>query len=221
MRLRYGRTGVVVIAAVFAIACARTPPRDAAPDAAASAPGVVPATPPPAACATAPDPGGVLGAWAREDAMPIAELFEKSTFLTGAIYRRVAKKHDRSGLASLTDVERDVFLAYTIDAEERLGGFAQYFSSEAGDRALSSLAALKAIGAAPFVALVQSAIALFPGSKPAADLSLRSKQIRAIADRAKWAALDKEWKTLADLSKTYIEPYLLAHRKDLEASNPH
>jgi hypothetical protein len=183
-----------------------------------------PPPPPPSATASAqPDPGGLLGAFAKEDAMPIGALFDSSTYLTGALYRRIGRKHDRSGLASLTDVERDIFLAYTIDAEERFSGFAQYFGGDPGDRALPTLAALKSIGAAPFAQVLEAAIAVFPSKKPAPELAARKKQIAALAppDRAKWDALDKDWKKLPDMAKTYIEPYARAHKSDLEASNPH
>jgi hypothetical protein len=206
--------------AVLVLGCSRTPPPNDAP---------VDAAPPPSpAASAAPTPaadpgGGLLGAFAKEDAMPIGQLFDASTFLTGALYRRIGKKHDRSGIASLTDVERDIFLSYTIDAEERFGGFAQYFGGEAGDRALPTLASVKSIGAAPFAAALEGAIAVFPNKKPAPELAARTKQIRAIApaDRSKWDAFDKDWKKLPDLGKTYIEPYARAHRSNLEASNPH
>src|SRR5262249_42269218 len=117
------RQCLLVSTLTLVCACNRTPPRaDPGPDAAPS-----PASTPPAS-ASAPDPGGgLLVAWAKEDKLPIGELFDKSTFLTGALFRRIGAKHDRSGIASLTDAERNIFLSYTMDAEERFGGFAQYF----------------------------------------------------------------------------------------------
>jgi hypothetical protein len=209
------------LALALALGCSRgTPPLGSAPDAApAPAPSV--SAPPAASASAAADPGGgLLGAWAKEDAMPIGALFDSSQYLVGALYRRIGKKHDRSGIASLTDVERNIFLSYTIDAEERFGGFGQYFDGDSGDRAAPTLAALKAIGAAPFAEKLDAAMALFPNKKPAPELAARRKQIAAIGDRAKWDALDKDWKKLPDLGKTHIEPYARVHKSDLEASNP-
>ena len=71
----------------------------------------------------------------------------------------------------------------------------EYLGGGSDDRAPPTRAA---IGADPFAALVDSAVAVFPNKKPSPDLAARKTQIAAIgpADRTKCDALDKEWKKL-------------------------
>jgi hypothetical protein len=199
------------------VGCTKSPPRDEQP-----APAVSPSAPtplvlaPPPATTSAPgtDDGppneSTFGRMAREDAMSIDVLFAKSKSLPASLYRRIDKKVDVAGIASVSEVERNLFLAYKLDAEVKFGGgFGAYFDGDAGDRTTATLAALKAMNADPFIKIFWNAIAVFPGSKPAEDRGARQKQLKAISKpgRDTLDALSKEWLKLPDISPSYIEKY--------------
>jgi hypothetical protein len=154
---------------------------------------------------------------AREDRMPLDRLLATKS-PTGAVFRRIDRRVETSGYASMTDVERNVYLSFQTDAEVKIVGFADYFDNDHADHAEAAVAALDAVGAAPFAKIVRDAIAVFPNAKPAPDKAARRKQLKSIpeAGRAKWAALDKEWKKLPDVSGSFVDAYARAHKDGLK-----
>jgi hypothetical protein len=150
---------------------------------------------------------------AREDKMPLDRLLQTRS-PSGALFRRIDKKVDTGGYASIGEAERNVYLAFQTDAEVKIVGFADYFDNDHADRAGAAAASLDAVGAAPFAKLVRDAMAVFPSGKPAPDKAARRKQLRAIgqADRAKWIALDGAWKKLPDIRTAFLDAYVKGHK---------
>jgi hypothetical protein len=148
--------------------------------------------------------------------MSMDELFAKSSFLVGALYRRLEKKLSASGYASLNDVQRNLYLAFRFDAEVKMGGFAGYFRSDAANHAGALLSALNAAGATPFADLATQALSVFPAKRPADDEAARKKQLAAITKSAsdKWSALDASYKQLPDISRAHLDAYARAHQAD-------
>ena len=79
----------------------------------------------------------------------------------------------RSGLASLTAVEKTVVLTSSVNFEVEMGGLSTFFYNSAGDHAAETVIALEGIGATYAAAALRSAIARFPGGSAPADRELR------------------------------------------------
>jgi hypothetical protein len=63
------------------------------------------------------------------------------------------------------------------------GGFSQFFSNSAGDRAHESLAALRRVGASLCVELLERALTLFPGGVAPVDRQRRCELLFAFEER--------------------------------------
>jgi hypothetical protein len=129
----------------------------------------------------------------------------------GALQYRIGQKADARGERSLTDTERKLLAANEVDAEVNNGGFDQYFSNSSGDSAEAALAGLKEMGAAGAAALLERAMAVFPGGKPPADRSKRQDAMEQIASQSKpvWDKCDSEFykltESITDLSLAYAK----------------
>jgi hypothetical protein len=127
----------------------------------------------------------------------------------GALHYRISQKAEGRGERSLTDTERRLLAAYWVEAEVNNGGFDQYFFNSAGDEAEAALAGLKDMGAAGAAALLERAMAVFPGGKPPADRFERQKVMEQIAHQSKpvWDKCDDEFyaltESISDLSLAY------------------
>ncbi len=114
------------------------------------------------------------------------------------------------GYGSLTAAERVVFSLDALEREVNNGGFRQYFENSSGDHCLDAPIALRALGAPKFAAMVERALALFPGGQPASDRSERQRQMLTWGPVQESAleALDSEFFTypepLAQLERAYV-----------------
>jgi hypothetical protein len=129
----------------------------------------------------------------------------------GALHWRIGQKAEARGEHSLTDTERRLLAAYWVEAEVNNGGFDQYFFNSAGDNAEAALAGLKDMGAAGAGALLERAMAIFPGGKPPADRFKRQQAMEQIASQSKpvWNKCDDEFykltESISDLSLAYAK----------------
>lgn len=129
----------------------------------------------------------------------------------GALHWRIGQKAEARGEHSLTDTERRLLAAYWVEAEVNNGGFDQYFFNSAGDNAEAALAGLKEMGAAGAAALLEQAMAVFPGGKPPADRFKRQEVMQQIATQSKpvWEKCDTEFykpkESISDLSLAYAK----------------
>lgn len=131
--------------------------------------------------------------------------------ILGALHWRIGQKAEAQGERSLTDTERRLLAAYWVEAEVNNGGFDQYFFNSAGDNAESALAGLKEMGATGAAALLEQAMAVFPGGKPPADRFKRQEVMQQIATQSKpvWEKCDTEFykpkESISDLSLAYAK----------------
>jgi hypothetical protein len=129
----------------------------------------------------------------------------------GALHWRIGQKVEARGESSLTDTERRLLAAYWVEAEVNNGGFDQYFFNSAGDNAEAALAGLKDMGAAGAAALLERAMAVFPGGKPPADRFKRQEVMQQIAAQSRpvWEKCDSEFykpkESIGDLSLAYAK----------------
>ena len=91
---------------------------------------------------------------------------------------------------------QQVFSAvWGLESEVNNGGFAQWFENSAGEMAVETEAALRAIGAPRTGAIVAKAVAVFPGGAPPRDHAARQRLLRTASDevRSTWECLDQEF----------------------------
>lgn len=131
---------------------------------------------------------------------------EAVTIVGALLYRLRDKPVER-----LTLVERKLLAVYGLKEEVDNGGFQQYFSGASGDNSALALQAFRDMGAAPFVRLMQKALAVFPAGKPPADPGRRVKLIEQGKRRVQnvWGACEDEFyvreEGLADLALAYAK----------------
>ena len=129
----------------------------------------------------------------------------------GALHYRIGQKADTRGEGSLTDAERRILAAYWVEAEVNNGGFDQYFFNSAGDNADAAWEGLKEMGATGAAALLERAMAIFPGGKPPTDRFKRQEVMQQIAGKSKpvWEQCDSEFyklkESISDLSFAYAK----------------
>lgn len=125
----------------------------------------------------------------------------------GALRWRMGQKED----SRLTDTERRLLAAYWVEAEVNNGGFDQYFFNSAGDNAELAMAGLKDMGAVGAAALLERAMAVFPGGKPPVGRFKRQEVMEHIASQSKpvWSKCDDEFykltERISDLSLNYVK----------------
>ncbi len=125
----------------------------------------------------------------------------------GALHWRIGQKAE----ARLSETERRLLAAYLVEAEVNNGGFDQYFFNSAGDDAEAALAGLKEMGAGGAAALLERAMAVFPGGKPPADRFKRQGVMEQIASQSKpvWNNCDDEFyelkESISELSLAYAK----------------
>ncbi len=96
-------------------------------------------------------------------------------------------KGEATGLDSLTQSERVVYLATWVDYEVCLGGFAGYYDNSAGDDALLAVEALEAIGAHDAARAVRESAALFGDAREVADREQRQDRLVGLFARLREA----------------------------------
>ena len=131
--------------------------------------------------------------------------------ILGALHWRIGEKAKARGENSLTDTERRLLAAYWLEAEVNNGGFDQYFFNSAGNNAETALFGLKEIGATSAAALLEQAVAVFPGGKPPTDRFKRQEVMQQIAAQSKlvWDKCNSEFykrkERINDLSLAYAK----------------
>jgi len=102
------------------------------------------------------------------------------------------------GLGSLTLKDQTLFLVWSLTAELDNGGFAQFFFNSGGEHAVTTVAALRRIGAESVAALLHEAIHLFPGGVGPADLDERNEAISAFPHPVdeRFEALDEQFQEI-------------------------
>jgi hypothetical protein len=181
-----------------------------APAASPPAPSV---TPPPSAVAAAPAPdpapsvaGSAAGAPASlETVLAISELLWPIAH------------HDP---ASLSDPERTFMLVSILEGEVNNGGFDQYYFNTAGDGALDTPAALRAIGAEHTAAIVERANAVFGAAGPPRDRHARQEALLALGDdTSEFGALDTEFFAYPDPLTALLGAYVTAHASEIRGAH--
>ncbi len=126
---------------------------------------------------------------------------------TTEIIDRCLVKGEATGLDSLSDSERVVYLATWVDYEVCLGGFAGYYNNSAGDDALRAAAALEAVGARDAARAVRESAALFGDGGEVADREHRQDTLVGLDARLREAG-DKyhsQSPGVWELTEAYIE----------------
>ncbi|MEW6304801.1 MAG: DMP19 family protein [Verrucomicrobiota bacterium] len=120
---------------------------------------------------------------------------DKKGNVLGALFYRIGLKAESRGESSLTETERRLCAAHGLDGEVNNGGFDQYFFNSTGDAAETALAGLKDMGATAAAALLERAMAVFPGGKPPVDRERRQEEMEKIESRSKpvWDQCDREF----------------------------
>ena len=113
----------------------------------------------------------------------------------GALCYRIGQKAGTRGESSLSDTERRLCAAYWLEGEVMNGGFHQYFFNSTGNDSDASLAGLKEMGATAAAALLERAMAVFPGGEPPADRLKRTEAMDKIVSQSKavWDKCDSEF----------------------------
>ena len=112
---------------------------------------------------------------------------------------------------------QQVFSAlWGLESEVNNGGFAQWFENSAGEMALDTETALRAIGADRAAAIVAKAVAAFPGGAPPRDHDARQQQLRTASDgvRSTWERLNQEFFKYPDDLTSLLYAWVKAHPKE-------
>lgn len=136
------------------------------------------------------------------------------SFLVGVAYRNGSQRED---VAALSPAAKLIYFAQVLDGEVMNGGFHQFFSNGSGRYAHEALFALRELGAPRAVALLQRAIAQFPGQRVPQDQAERNA-VLATLDAAAMDAIDTEYYGLdrahaEDLARRILE-HMRRHAAD-------
>jgi hypothetical protein len=99
-----------------------------------------------------------------------------------AVMNSCNEKAWRLGIGALTEVERTVHLANVANCEIEMGSLSQFYYNSAGDAAVETVNALRAIGADRAAAALQAANGLFPGGSPARDRDRRFDELQPLTE---------------------------------------
>lgn len=111
----------------------------------------------------------------------------------GALCHRIGQKASSGG--DLTETERRLCAAYFLEGQVMNGGFDQYFFNSTGNDCEVALAGLKDIGATAAAALLERAMAVFPGGRPPVDRQQRHRLMTCLGSRSRsvWDQCDDEF----------------------------
>ena len=120
-----------------------------------------------------------------------------------------------AGLEGLRPAEQVVYCVDGLERDVNNGGFEQFFLNSPGEYARETEAALRTIGAHHTAALVEQAIAVFPGG-PAPDQDGRAEQVVALSDgaRARLDSLSAEFCEYRDDLSGLTRAYVAQHQGD-------
>jgi hypothetical protein len=134
-----------------------------------------------------------------------------------ALFYRIGQKAEARGTNSLTGTERRLCAAHGFDGEINNGGFDQYFFNSTGDDAEVALAALQDMGATAAAALLERAMAVFPGGKPPADRVQRQAAMQQMESQSKlvWEKCDNEFYKCKENIDAPCLAYAMKKRADI------
>jgi Domain of unknown function (DUF4375) len=136
------------------------------------------------------------------------DLFELSDSLNARV--------ENGGPEGLSDAERTFVAIWTLEADVNNGGFDQYFFNSAGDHALLTPKALKAIGADQAAAIVEAANAVFGPAGPSRDRDERQRALEALGDDRTplFAPIDQRFFAYPDDIQGLLAAYVEAHEEE-------
>lgn len=115
-----------------------------------------------------------------------------------------------AGLQFATRGQQAVYAVWWTQSEVGNGGFAQYFNNSTGMVVCHARDGLLHIGATELAAVVERAMALFPGGMPPADRAKRRALLHKLASGA-FAAIDDEFYACAGDLFPLAGKYVRAH----------
>ncbi|MCX9158601.1 DMP19 family protein [Niveibacterium sp. 24ML] len=124
------------------------------------------------------------------------------------------EKYICAGPSALDPLEVVGVGVWMLEAEVNNGGFDQYYFNSAGDLALQTVEALKAIGAGNTASLLSAANAEFPGSVPPVNRAERQEALGRIRETVRFASLEAEFYRYEEDLLTLLASYLRAHAGD-------
>jgi hypothetical protein len=128
-------------------------------------------------------------------------------------------KAQRVGLSRLTAAERVVVLVSRANFEIELGGLDAFYYNSAGDEAVATVAALKAVGATQAASALREANALFPGGSPPPDREKRFAGLEVVRQLPSRPLSSLEKKVSRDKPDVFSRlcDFIEAHAKELQA----
>jgi hypothetical protein len=122
---------------------------------------------------------------------------EQPAKMFAALNYRIRQKRDLRGERSLSKVEKRLWVLSQFDIAVGNLEFMDYFKSEKANDAPAALEALKVIGATNAVAILQRAMAVFPGGQPPRDALKRQEMVEQMPAQAKgtWVNCNAEYFT--------------------------
>lgn len=123
-------------------------------------------------------------------------------------------KYISEGPLALTPLEAVGVGVWMLETEVNNGGFDQYYFNSAGDLAIQTVEALKAIGALNTAFLLAAANAEFPGAVPPVDRTERQEVLDQVRESARFAALEKEFYRDEERLLSRLANYLKSHAAD-------
>ena len=117
-------------------------------------------------------------------------------------------KYHRFGADVLTPIETVGVGVGRLEAEVTNGGFGQYYCNSGGDLALTTVGALKSIGAARAARVLEAANAEFPDASPPNERSKRQE----VLDRCRFKAHDTRFHDYRDDLLSLLANYLRQHQ---------
>lgn len=123
-------------------------------------------------------------------------------------------KYISAGPFALTPIEAVGVGVWMLEAEVNNGGFDQYYFNSAGDLAIQTVEALKAIGALNTASLLAAANAEFPGAMPPVDRTERQEVLDQVRESAEFSALEEEFNRDEEKRLFRLANYLKLHAAD-------
>jgi hypothetical protein len=103
---------------------------------------------------------------------------------------------------------------WTLEAEVNNGGFDQYYFNSAGDLAMQTVEALKAIGAVKTAVLLDCANKEFPEALPPVDRAERQRVLDGVREVARFAALERDFYLDEENRISLLASFLRQHAAD-------
>ncbi|QYF95239.1 DMP19 family protein [Massilia sp. PAMC28688] len=102
-------------------------------------------------------------------------------------------KYYEHGAAALLPDELVGVGVWLLEAEVNNGGFGQYYFNSAGELAIQTVPALRAIGAERTARLLEEANSEFPKAMPPVDRTMRQEKLDEISECTRFYVLEKEF----------------------------